>query len=305
MSRSDEEILQEMDTGELSYRFGWPQLPPLPLDTIIEGARDFVQNGSDILESVKTILEAQRVYAFAVYFAYRVPRDIDVAETLESYHTLVITIDSAVPNNLQQSIIQVRQLLKRNEDTQETFIELIDYRAISGLFTRAVRHHDASVLLAWESASEITMNELEKHDAMWLSIEIAYRGLLEHRCSPTIIITTPTASDGVWRSDIMPALRSRLTSIVPLLGVEILCGVTLMRTKSTTTNAASYDKNATMGASIGIPGDGRHAGTAGGFLTLQDGNILALTNHHVARDERIDSSKFNPIVSCASSNRNV
>jgi hypothetical protein len=109
------------------------------------------------------------------------------------------------------------------------------------------------------------------------------------RCSPTIIVTTPTASSDKWAHIIIPAIRLRLRSLVPLFEIEILCGVTLFGVrKSETITDASYAMQVGMGVSIGIPGDVRHAGTLGGMIRLSDGSNYGLTNHHVVRDAKID-----------------
>jgi hypothetical protein len=61
-SRSDEEITQELDQRQASYRRGWPMLPPLPLITILDGAKQAIGNNANMhLQSVNSILAAQRL----------------------------------------------------------------------------------------------------------------------------------------------------------------------------------------------------------------------------------------------------
>jgi hypothetical protein len=224
MSRSDEEILEEMDDAGLSYRMGWPQLPPLPLDTTLKDAKNSVENGYKILEEVQTILDLQRVYAFAIYFAYRVPRDTNPSDDIKQYHTLVVEINSTSSGSYQKAIIRVRQLLKGYEATMDTNIEFIDHRAVKGLFTRGLRHYDTAAIEAWDSVSDIIISELREKNAAWSCIEAGHRGLSDDQCSLTAIITSPTASDRAWTRDTLPALRLRLRFIVPKFEVEVLCG---------------------------------------------------------------------------------
>jgi hypothetical protein len=295
MSQSDEEILEEMYGGGLPYRLGWPQLPSLPIETTINGARNSVENSYAILLEVQTILELQGVYSFASYFAYHVPRDANPPDNIEQYHTLVVEINSASPNtsasSFKKAIIRVRQLLKGHETTMNTVIEFIDYRARRNLFTRGIRHDDTTVLKAWTLVTNVIISGLCANNASWLCIEAGYCGLSEDQCSLTAIITSPTSSDKAWRRDILPALRLRLRSIVPVFEVELLCGVNLMSMNSEIITVASYSQEVTMGSSVGIGGAPRHAGTVGGFVKLANGHTFGLTNHHVVRDERIDTSK--------------
>lgn len=298
MSNSDEEIQEELDRSDLSYRTGWPQLPALPVTTEVRGARNVVENASDILLGVRTILDILRIHFFDVFFAFRIPRDADPTMSHDAYLTLVVTIDSALPNNLQQPVIQIRQHLKRHESTADIFIELIDHRALDSLVTLPICHSDTLIINAWPEVSKLVRTALERQGAEWLCIEVAQRGLLKHRCSPTVIITTPTASSRLWSNTIVPDIRTQLRQITPLFGVEIMCALSLITTNRREPLAPSaYNSQVVMGASIGLTGDDRHAGTVGGYVSLEDGQTYGLTNHHVVRDDRMDGSMFQPSVS--------
>lgn len=291
-SRSDEEIESEMDNRGLNYRHGWPQLPPLPVQTFIQGASLAVHNAPQHITRVQNILAVQRIQTYDVYFAYRVPNDAKHDEPVEAFLTLVVTVNTSMSVTFVAPIIQLRQYLKSQEETTDLFIELIDYRAIDGLFTIPISHKDTAVLDSWDHVGSLVTSEISGFHEKWLSIEVLHRGLIEHRCSPTIVIASPTAGDEIWIKAIVPAIRQKLRNLNPLFNVEVLCAKTLTGIcKSDTLCVGSYAKAIAMGSSIGIPNDKEHAGTVGGFVTLSNGKTYGLTNHHVVRDDVVDKGK--------------
>lgn len=291
-SRSDEEIEAEMDNRGLNYRHGWPLLPPLPVQTFTQGATLAVQNAEQHLISVQNILAAQRIQTYDVYFAYRVPNDATQNEPNEAFLTLVVTVNTSMPVSFVAPVIRLRQYLKSQEETAELYIEMIDYRAIDGLFTFAISPKDTAILEKWDQVSSIVESEISNFREKWLSIELLHRGLMEHRCSPTFIITSPTAGDATWMQTIVPAIRQKIRNLQPLFDVEVMCATTLVGArKSDTLSVKSYAKTVVMGSSIGISNDEKHAGTVGGFVNLSNGKTYGLTNHHVVRDDVVDEGK--------------
>jgi hypothetical protein len=291
-SRSDEEIETEMDNRGLSYRHGWPLLPPLPVQTVMSGAMLAVHNAAQHLETAQSILLVQRIPLHTIFFAYRVPNDASYDEPIETFLTLVATVNTAVPATFVASIIQLRQYLKAQEETKDISIELIDYRAVYGLFTFPIRHEETNILEAWDQVSNIVETEISIFHEKWLSMELLHRGLMEHRCSPTVVITSPSAGNDAWTQTILPAIRKRLRNLTPLFDLEVLCATTLFGVRrSDTLSVEAYTKDVVMGCSIGIPNDEKHAGTVGGFVTLSDGKTYGLTNHHVVRDGLVDEGK--------------
>jgi hypothetical protein len=291
-SRSDEEIEAEMDNRGLNYRHGWPLLPPLPVQTVTRGATLAVHNAAQHLSTAQNILLAQRIQTYDTSFAYRVPNDASYDEPIEAFLTFVATVNTAVPVTFVAPIIQLRQYLKTQEETRDISIELIDYRAIYGLFTFPIRHEETAILEAWDQVSNIAETEISNFHEKWLSMELLHRGLMEHRCAPTVVITSPSAGNDAWTQAILPAIRQRLRNLTPLFDLEVMCATTLFGVrKSDTLSVEAYAKAAVMGCSIGIPNDKKHAGTVGGFVTLSDGKTYGLTNHHVVRDGLVDEGK--------------
>jgi hypothetical protein len=291
-SRSDEEIEAEMDNRGLNYPHGWPLLPPLPVQTVTSGATLAVHNAAQHLSTIQNILLAQRIQTHDIFFAYRVPNDASYDEPIEAFLTVVATVNTAVPSTFVAPIIQLRQYLKTQEETRDIFIELIDYRAIHGLFTFPIRHKETAILESWDQVSNIAETEISNFHEKWLSMELLHRGLMENRCSPTVVITSPSAGNDTWTQAILPAIRQRLRNLTPLFDLEVMCATTLVGVrKSDTPSVESYAKAVVMGCSIGTPDDRKHAGTVGGFVTLSDGKTYGLTNHHVVRDGLVDEGK--------------
>jgi hypothetical protein len=291
-SRSDEEIEAEMDNRGLNYRHGWPLLPPLPVHTIMRGATLAVPNAAQHLSTAQDILLAQRIPTYDTFFAYGVPNNASLDEPEEAFLTLVVTVNTGVPVTFVAPIIQIRQYLKTQEETRDIFIELIDYRAIDGLFTRPIHPKETAILEAWDEVRGLIEAQIHDFHEKWLSMELLHRGLMEDRCSPTVVITSPSAGNDVWTHTILPAIRQTLRNLTPLFGLEILCATTLVGVrKSNTLSVETYAKAVVMGRSIGISDNEKPAGTVGGFITLSDGKMYGLTSHHVVRDSLVDEGE--------------
>ncbi|KAH7410433.1 hypothetical protein DE146DRAFT_605029 [Phaeosphaeria sp. MPI-PUGE-AT-0046c] len=227
-SRTDEEIEAEMDNRGLNYRYGWPLLPPLPVKTTRSGAMQAVHNAAGHLDKVQDILHLQRMHSAVAYFAYRVPNNASHDETNEAFLTLVAAVDTTVPGTFVAAVIQLRQYLKTQEDTRDISIELIDHRAIDGLFTSIIRHNDTAILEAWVEISNIVETEISNFQERWLGLQLLRRGLTENRCSPTVVITSPSAGNLAWTQMILPAIRQRLGNLAPLVDLEVLCAATVI-----------------------------------------------------------------------------
>lgn len=286
-----EEIQHEMDDRGLSYRHGWPQLPPLPIQTSTEDARTLVPNRMALIEHIQTILQHHHVHHKHMYFAFRAPHDA-APDTDTNYLTLVALVDTAGRDDtmFRRAIVDIRLLFQKSEDTASITIELLDYRARNALVTLPVRYTDEAVLQAYDTVREIVVEEMARAKAKWLCVELVRRGLEKEACLPTIVVTTPTASDSAWWKIILPAVRIRLAALTPLFGVEVLCGVALFASaRQGTVGSHSYSENGVMGLSIGLPGDAEYAGTLGGNVRFEDrAATYGLTNYHVVRNTRID-----------------
>jgi hypothetical protein len=150
----------------LSYRTGWPQLPPLPFDTETSGAKNSIENAKHDTQTAEDIFEVQGIKYNNIFFAYRRPRNADPQDFQESYLTLMVTIDTLVTelSPLKQSIIKLRQHLKKRDATMDVAIEFIDHRAVHGILTLPIRHYDTEVLKCWDTVSEIVHSELSSQE---------------------------------------------------------------------------------------------------------------------------------------------
>ncbi|KAI4623730.1 hypothetical protein J4E80_003542 [Alternaria sp. BMP 0032] len=298
-SRTDEEIRKEMDPGHVPYRMGWPTLAPLPMDTDID-ARWMIPGSYQILHDVQDILIAHGLLrgAYAFHFAFRVPRDATEENDNIAHLTLFIQVDMLkhARQDIEDAIIEIRASFRDNSWTEDVQIECIDYRARhpSGMMSLPIRHDEYNIRRQWEAISSDVMSLLSKHE--WLSIEILHRGLIDNRkgCSPTIVITTPTARDPKWFNIVVPSMMADIAKRAPDFGIEILCGRTMLGAKrrnslTDSVNGSSYVKKADMGSSLGISGDETGCSTLGGSVTLSGGIRCGITSWHGVRDARLDS----------------
>ncbi|XP_014557163.1 hypothetical protein COCVIDRAFT_97721 [Bipolaris victoriae FI3] len=295
LSRSDEEIQDEMDKGGLSYRAGWPNLPPLPVDTIFTDAFKLVPDASKRIQDAVDILETQGVSNGVRGFAFRVPRDAPDDDDLSPYLTLLCPIDMRKSSNIVvHAITRIRSEFKKHEAAQVIQIEFIDYRALDSLRNFPIHHNDSDIAKKWEGVVlPVILELLKEHE--WLSLEMLRRGLDDtpKECPPTVVITTPTARDSKWATTIKPAITKAIKKIDRDFEVEILCGVSLLAGKrkyepSDLVDGRAYEKVVRMGSSIGISGDPDGCSTLGGAVTLEGGIKCGITNWHCVRDDRLD-----------------
>jgi hypothetical protein len=298
MSRSDEEISEEMDTGGLSYRAGWPTLQPLPLDTVSEGTRTHIPDAPERLEEVKSILATQDLLfttGISYNFTYRIPRDAGEEDDMSQYLTLLFTVDmSNHRHKVENTIMRIRTRFRDHESTAAVHIECLDYRARNSLTSFAIRHTEVDVHNQWGATLPIVLSSLGKHE--WLTVELLRRGLMDQDskdCQPTIVITTPTARDSKWSKTVVPSILAGISDTAPGFAIEILFGVTILLGRkqypaSAVVDSTSYVKNLRMGFSLGLSNDNRGCSTLGGSVTLDDGTRCGITNWHCVRDDRLD-----------------
>ncbi|RAR15605.1 hypothetical protein DDE83_001055 [Stemphylium lycopersici] len=299
LSRSDKEILDEMDSTGLSYRAGWPKLLPLPLETKVDGVRAMIPDANQRLGDVQMILAAQGLLGSgcSYQFVFRLPQDdIDDHDHDSTDHlTLLFTADMVVDaNKIQVAIMRIRSSFRQHESTKEIQIECLDYRAKRGLVSFAIHCDEYKIREDWSSAIPVLLSSLKPHE--WLSLEVMRRGLTSNPkdCPPTIIITTPTAGDTKWAQTIIPSIKTDLFNIAVDFDIEILQGVSVTggRKKyraTDTIGASSYDKDLRMGCSIAPSKDEFTSSTMGGSVTLDGGVQCGITNWHCVRDNRLDS----------------
>jgi hypothetical protein len=292
-SRTDEEIADEMDTRNLSYRKGWPQLPPLPVSTIRDGANQKVNDPVAVIETVNMLCVTYSVEAQNIFFAYRVP---EVKELGEDYHTLVVTADLSKDPLTHSLIIQIRKFLQQDPQHEDIFIEIIDQRAVYGLYSFAIPPSEEHLLEVWEQIFDIALREICKHKERWTTIEMLYRGLENSaaRCPATVVVTSPNAAKDIWIRMILPSIYNRILVISPLLKIELLCGSSLHITSGgKAVDIQYYGRQVPMGGSIGQQHLDNHSGTARGVVKLSNGMAYTLTNHRVVRNDDLDKCKYN------------
>lgn len=293
LSRSDEEIEENMDRRNLPYRKGWPQLPPLPVSTITVGARSAVNDAHIIIDKVEVLCNAQNIQASWIFFAFRVP---EVRQADEQYLTLVVATDFSINPMLFSLIIQIRKLLQQEPQHEEIYIEIIDEYVVGGLFSFAIPPSEEHLLGIWQPVFDIALEEIRKRKEQWITIEMLYRGMRNDvaKCPATVVITSPTAAADIWIETILPDIHKRIVLISPLLKIELLCGSSLyIASRGVPADVETYQQHPSMGSSIGQQDLEKYSGTAGGMVKLSDGATYALTNHHVVRNDDLDKCKYN------------
>jgi hypothetical protein len=190
-----------MDNRNLSYRKGWPQLPPLPVSDIRDGARKTVNDPQAVIDKV--------------------------LELCQAHNTLVITADLSDDPVLASLMIQIRKYLQQDPQHQEISIEIIDDRAKNSLFSFIVRPNgDEDLIEHYISAQQMALEEIIKWKETFGTVEVLHRGLVNDRaqCPVTVVIASPTAANDIWVRDILPDIRGRFQALPPLVEVELLCG---------------------------------------------------------------------------------
>lgn len=292
LSKSDEEIAEEMDTVNLPYRAGWPNLPPLPVNETTQGARVRVHDPEGTMEAVQVLCAAQKVYATRIYFAYRIPK---VREYDEDYLTLVIAADLRHEPVLFSLILQIRKHLQRDVANEEIAIEIIDDRVVHGFYYFAIPRSDENLLNTWHHIYEVALTTILESKERFLTMELLYRGFSNDRrlSLPTLVITSPTAAKDVWTQTILPSIRRRINAEFPSLKVELLCGSNFCVSSSgRPQHAQVYNHTVPMGSSIGQINLNDHSATVGGKVKLANGRSYALTNHHVIRNDKLDDCEL-------------
>lgn len=293
LSRTDEEIRSEMDKRGLSYRAGWPTLPPLPMYTVA-GPRGMIPDHTDKLQELANMLSAKGVGCGTPHFVFRVPVDAVDPDDFWPYLTCLYPTDTIkYSDRLVEIVVLIKSILKKYDSTNNIQIECIDWRAQGNLISFAIRHDDSGIRERWERTVPIILELLEQHE--WLCLEMLRRGILEdpEKCPPTIVITTPTARNFKWVRIIMPAILAAIAHIAPDFKVEVLCGISLLSNgkncrDTTTVGKRSYRTVVGMGSSIGIWGGDTGSGTLGGSVTLEDGVKCGITSWRCVRDDRLD-----------------
>ncbi|KAH6619925.1 hypothetical protein C7974DRAFT_457738 [Boeremia exigua] len=202
LSASDEDIQASMDAKQLPYRRGWPELQPLPL-TNVSNFLDKIFSPTqqiDILDKARTVFQAQRLSTDYLRLVFRVPEhvDIDGSVNLRPYLTLLWAADFLQDSQrLNRCIIQIRQSLLRVVEFQNIAIECLHLTCIHRPPTYGIVLSDGAVKAKASDMMDHVVEQLGAKGRPWLCVEVARRGLIPEyfKCPPTILITTPDASD--------------------------------------------------------------------------------------------------------------
>ncbi|KAI9765044.1 MAG: hypothetical protein M1840_007869 [Geoglossum simile] len=294
LSRSDEEVVEEMDM-ELKYRQGWPTLPNLPLLTEYGNTEEYFGEHFHTahIPTIKSILESQRVEHFLVTPCHRVHTGCEPDELTAT----LLVLSSVGSGSWFHAIKEIRKYLAGQ--ALDIAIEFIDRRAYGGLSSFTILPSETKIINFWLMIWERIRTVLNSSGQPWSTVDVLYRGLggTREECFPTIIISTSTPSDTAWRTGIIPAIRQ---ISLPHLHVELLYGCFVACVDERDGDKAgrvltikSFQNVLSMGTSCG-PQDGGGSGTLGGAITLHRGEqnlgTFALTNGHVIRSQRYDDA---------------
>lgn len=229
---ADKDIYLELDDRYLSYRMGWPRLPPLPLLNVPRGAHLWVHDPDPIISQLEALFKACPITLIGAVFTYRTPYNLaTVRHGIDDYHTLLILVQYPRVEQLGifcRLIVQIRKILMQQAGTRYTYIKVLDHRATPELRSYAVEpgHQFWS---QQDLIREVVMHEIAEQGQTCLRLEFMRRGAFEWErralCPVTVVVTTLTADDEVWWKVVIRKARKRLDEILKDVMVEVLQGV--------------------------------------------------------------------------------
>ena len=293
LSRSDEEVIEEMDMG-LYYRQGWPTLSVLPLDTEFGAGKYFGDYHEVHLPVINLILESQRIELSFIQTCHRVHHGCEPDELTAT----LLVVAKVGAGSWFHAIKDIRKYLAKQ--ALDVNIEFIDSRAYPSLLTFTILSSELGIITFWSEIQEKVITILKSSGQPWSVVDVFHRGLGETRqeCLPTIMISSPNPSDAAWKKDIIPAIRQ---ICMPRLHVELLYGCVIPCLDEQDSERAgreltmdAFKDFLSMGDSCG-PRGGGSSGSLGGRVTLyrsgQSLGTFALTNSHVVRSQPYDNGK--------------
>lgn len=290
LSRSDEEILDEID-ARVDHRMGWPKpLPVLPLNliTIYDEAK-YIPNLGEVREAIRNILDTQRIAWYdRFYLAYHHPFGTRPTESDITY------IIQCRKENIPwiHALKEVRKYLSgRNIHYR---VEFIDFEAANPRRFN-ILPGDPIVNL-WSSYYKAKIINTIK-DTAWQAVNVFHcgHGTKREHCPITVIISAWDAQQDVWWERLLPAIRAFWPMAVQLQGGQNLRGADLdVHSCARALRMSAFTGPLEMGCSVGMKGE-PSGGTLGGALELEwaDGSRMkfGITNHHVVLEGKIDSGK--------------
>lgn len=328
MSNSDEEIVDEMDRREESFRVGWPMLHPLPLRTFPLPGRLMDSDMRAKITDIEQILDTQKIRGrnpldVTVQLAYRLPLEsVEGEDSDEEYLTILVRLDMLQHSHrIQHALIAIRRVLKTSPNTESLMIEFLDNRAgQSGPAFSPIGFPHQNIADNWDAiCNDIISNFLKKE--RWICVECVIR---EHKADPVasrpcLVITSPSAKSPRWWSTIIPKIQMYVNSEMFKVKYETTFEVHL-RQGTTVAIGAQRDRipklmpeseyaqigpfkaKIAMGSSVSRlkeNEDEQVAGTIGGMIQLEGKDTskpaysqqFGLTNYHVVRDDDLDKRK--------------
>ncbi|KAH7126767.1 hypothetical protein B0J11DRAFT_579204 [Dendryphion nanum] len=280
MSSTEEEFETEQDKKGLSYRVGWPILPPLPCSTSTDGIPQHVPHRQQWLTFVRTILQTQGIDDAHPFFAFRIPSalvgvDVDKTEWL----TLVIPLpDMEVHRHrICNAMYMIRKEFRKMDSIAKgVTIEFLEHGALAGGYRTPITSASQDLVQAFQKyVPELIHNFLT--DERWLTIECYHFSTkpLQSTLRPTIGISSPTAGEPKWWATTLPRIRDWLSSREIKFDIELSFWISTLLTNPWATDSPetlqAYDQRVPMGSSIGNKGTDA-CGTVGGMVALQDAN---------------------------------
>lgn len=272
------------------YRYGSPQLPPLPVEERVHGARDLVNNPGRLIERASSLCDAAGIKKIRIYFAFRLPK---VRDCDKNYLTMVVTIDMKNDDPSESAVESLMDLLKSN-NSQHILIEIIDDRVVDGLASFPIPP-SSPLLDDCQTVYDLVLKVIHENKEEWITLEMLLRGVHEDaaRCVPTIVVTSPTAANDVWWDIILPNIRTAFDNLYAPLSIELLCGKSVYKaSRDISPTFKEYDTQVRMGSSIGQQHSSESTGTLGGRIRLSNNKVFGLTTYRVTRKESFDTRRY-------------
>lgn len=259
MIRSDEEIMEEIDTRNV-YRYGFPApIPLMPVATY--SAPWWSEVVQPHLRGIRTILGSQRVDTETIQVVSRANGGEE-----ESIPTLCVTANEG-KGNWFHAIKEIRKHFL-SVNLTDLAIEVLDHRIFDDLHTFTILPTETEIISQWSIRRPRVLEFLhgDMPNARWATLNVLHRGVGDTRadCFPTVLLSIPNPSHHVWHEEIYP----RLVAICEphfRLGLLYYSG-TMITNSGLAENVSVEDVKSSslrMGSSCG-PTDSESSATLGG-----------------------------------------
>lgn len=253
MSRSDEEVIEELDS-RLDYRIGWPKpLPVLPAKlTWIHDQSTYLEGAETVRKTIQNICIANRIALElgSPHLAFRY--HYDKTPTAEDI-TIIVDCRKGSEVSWITAAKEIRKFLKK-QDIQYRF-ELVDLQLCTP-HTHTILRNEPIVSDWTNNFKEQIMSVIRKGN--WQTVDVFHRGWSSKRdeCPITLVVTAWDADHDHWWNDLLPKVKELWPHEVELQSAVLLSTLDPdIQSSARILTMDAIDGPLQMGASIGPKGE--------------------------------------------------